>query len=187
MRQCLISQFDATDWLRLMCDSSLGFGSDLWTRVNARGGLWGRQGLAGVCRLILRLRTGQRSSVVPRPRHDPAHRETRRPPGQEPRQVSLLAIDHRFIIVTTASFSWSAKKTNVEFGVLIDNRNLTEAAEEGLYKPEDLLFEKLSSFRTMCEQEPTWPSCGIRAFCRHSPLEVGSLIAPRQLAKRGRT
>ena len=55
--------------------------------------------------------------------------------------AKLLAIDHSFIIVTSANLSWSAKKTNVEFGVLIDNRNLTEAAEEGLYKPEDLLFE----------------------------------------------
>jgi phosphatidylserine/phosphatidylglycerophosphate/cardiolipin synthase-like enzyme len=55
--------------------------------------------------------------------------------------AKFLAIDHRFIIVTSANFSWSAENNNVEFGVLVDNRNLAEAAEDGLRRVEDLLFE----------------------------------------------
>jgi len=55
--------------------------------------------------------------------------------------AKFLAIDHRFMLVTSANFSWSAENGNVEFGVLIDNRNLAEAAEDGMRRAEDLLFE----------------------------------------------
>ena len=40
-----------------------------------------------------------------------------------------------------AGFSRSAENTIVEFGVLIDNCNLTEAAEDDPCKAEGLLFE----------------------------------------------
>jgi phosphatidylserine/phosphatidylglycerophosphate/cardiolipin synthase-like enzyme len=56
--------------------------------------------------------------------------------------AKFLAIDHRFMLVTSANFSWSAENGNVEFGVLIDNRNLAEAAEDGMRRAEDLLFER---------------------------------------------
>jgi phosphatidylserine/phosphatidylglycerophosphate/cardiolipin synthase-like enzyme len=55
--------------------------------------------------------------------------------------AKFLAIDHRFMLVTSANFSWSAENGNIEFGVLIDNRNLAEAAEDGMRRAEDLLFE----------------------------------------------
>ena len=38
--------------------------------------------------------------------------------------AKFLAIDHRFLLVTSANFSWSAENGNLELGVLIDNRNL---------------------------------------------------------------
>lgn len=56
--------------------------------------------------------------------------------------AKFLAIDHRFLLVTSANFSWSAEHDNVEFGVLIDNPNLTEATERELRRAEDALFEQ---------------------------------------------
>ena len=40
--------------------------------------------------------------------------------------AKFLAVDHRFLLVTSANFSWSAEQGNVEFGVLIDNPNLSK-------------------------------------------------------------
>ena len=51
--------------------------------------------------------------------------------------AKFLAVDHRFLLVTSANFSWSAEQGNVEFGVLIDNPNLTEAVERELREAED--------------------------------------------------
>jgi hypothetical protein len=58
--------------------------------------------------------------------------------------AKFIAIDHRFLIVTSANFSWSAEHGNVEFGVLVDNRNLTEAIEREMLDAEDLLYERVS-------------------------------------------
>jgi phosphatidylserine/phosphatidylglycerophosphate/cardiolipin synthase-like enzyme len=55
--------------------------------------------------------------------------------------AKFLAIDHRFVLVTSANFSWSAEHGNIEFGVLIDNRNLAETVEHELRTIEDVLFE----------------------------------------------
>jgi len=57
--------------------------------------------------------------------------------------AKFLAIDHRFLLVTSANFSWSAENSNVEFGVLVDNRNLTEAVEREMRHAEDFLFERV--------------------------------------------
>ncbi|MGH3025484.1 MAG: FAD-binding protein [Gaiellaceae bacterium] len=57
--------------------------------------------------------------------------------------AKFLAIDHRFLLVTSANFSWSAEYGNVEFGVLVDNRNLTEAVEREMLQAEDLLYERV--------------------------------------------
>ena len=51
--------------------------------------------------------------------------------------AKFLAIDHRFLLVTSANFSWSAEYDNVEFGVLIDNRNLAESVEREMRDVED--------------------------------------------------
>jgi phosphatidylserine/phosphatidylglycerophosphate/cardiolipin synthase-like enzyme len=52
-------------------------------------------------------------------------------------------VDHRFLLVTSANFSWSAEQGNVEFGVLIDNPNLAEAVERELRDAEDALYERV--------------------------------------------
>src|SRR5690606_11352556 len=57
--------------------------------------------------------------------------------------AKFLAIDHRFLLVTSANFSRSAEYGNVEFGVLIDNPNLTEAVEHEIAQTEDLLYERV--------------------------------------------
>jgi phosphatidylserine/phosphatidylglycerophosphate/cardiolipin synthase-like enzyme len=55
----------------------------------------------------------------------------------------FLSIDHRFLLVTSANFSWSAENANLEFGVLIDNPNLAESVEQDLREAEDLIFERV--------------------------------------------
>lgn len=57
--------------------------------------------------------------------------------------AKLLAIDHRFLLVTSANYSWSAEYANIELGVLIDNQNLTEMIERELRQAEDFLFEPI--------------------------------------------
>lgn len=58
--------------------------------------------------------------------------------------AKFLAIDHRLLLVTSANFSWSAENNNVEFGVLIDSPNLTEAVERELREAEGALYERVS-------------------------------------------
>ncbi|KUO20841.1 DISARM system phospholipase D-like protein DrmC [Streptomyces dysideae] len=58
--------------------------------------------------------------------------------------AKFLAIDHHLLLVTSANFSWSAENNNVEFGVLIDNPNLTEAVERELREAEGTLYEQIS-------------------------------------------
>lgn len=57
--------------------------------------------------------------------------------------AKFLAIDHRFLMVTSANFSWSAEHNNIEFGLVVDNRNLTEAVEREMLQAEELLFEPI--------------------------------------------
>jgi phosphatidylserine/phosphatidylglycerophosphate/cardiolipin synthase-like enzyme len=57
--------------------------------------------------------------------------------------AKFLAIDHRFLLVTSANYSWSAEYGNVEFGVLIDDRNLAEAVEHELRDAEPMLYERV--------------------------------------------
>lgn len=60
--------------------------------------------------------------------------------------AKFVAIDHRILVVTSANFSWSAEKTNVEFGLKIDDPGLTEAVERELLDVEAQLYEKVSTF-----------------------------------------
>lgn len=53
----------------------------------------------------------------------------------------FISIDHRFLLVTSANFSWSAENGNLELGVLIDNANLAEAVEQEMHQVEDFVFE----------------------------------------------
>ena len=49
----------------------------------------------------------------------------------------FISIDHRFLLVTSANFSWSAENANLEFGLLVDNPNLAESVERELREAED--------------------------------------------------
>ena len=57
----------------------------------------------------------------------------------------FISIDHRFLLVTSANFSWSAENANLEFGLLVDNPNLAESVERELRNAEDLLFERVQT------------------------------------------
>lgn len=64
--------------------------------------------------------------------------------GRQVRNHSkFISIDHRFLLVTSANFSWSAENANLEFGLLVDNPNLAESVERELRNAEDLLFERV--------------------------------------------
>jgi hypothetical protein len=58
--------------------------------------------------------------------------------------AKFIAIDHRFMLVTSANLSWSAEYGNVELGLLIDDRSLTEAVEGEMLDVEELLYEPVS-------------------------------------------
>ena len=74
---------------------------------------------------------------------------TKRFDGRQVRNHSkFLSIDHRFLLVTSANFSWSAENANLEFGVLIDNPNLAEAIERELREAEDFIFERVHTHGT---------------------------------------
>jgi phosphatidylserine/phosphatidylglycerophosphate/cardiolipin synthase-like enzyme len=55
----------------------------------------------------------------------------------------FVCIDHRFLLVTSANFSWSAENANFELGLLIDNRNLAEAVELAMRDAEEYVFERV--------------------------------------------
>jgi phosphatidylserine/phosphatidylglycerophosphate/cardiolipin synthase-like enzyme len=55
--------------------------------------------------------------------------------------AKFLAVDHRFLIVTSANFSFSAENRNVEFGVQIDDANLTESVEREMSRIENTIYE----------------------------------------------
>lgn len=57
--------------------------------------------------------------------------------------AKFLAVDHHLLLVTSANFSWSAENNNVEFGVLIENPNLTEAVERELRETEGTLYKQV--------------------------------------------
>lgn len=57
--------------------------------------------------------------------------------------AKFLAVDHRFLLVTSANFSWSAEHANIELGVLLDNASLTEAVERQMRLAEDHLYERV--------------------------------------------
>lgn len=58
--------------------------------------------------------------------------------------AKFLAVDHRFLLVTSANFSWSAEYRNVELGVLLDDSNLADAVEAQLRSVEQNLYVAVS-------------------------------------------
>lgn len=59
--------------------------------------------------------------------------------------AKFLAVDHRFLLVTSANFSWSAENGNVEFGVVVDNPNLADSVERELRRVEEFLYESVTT------------------------------------------
>lgn len=57
--------------------------------------------------------------------------------------AKFLVVDHRFVLVTSANFSWSAEFHNVELGVRIDSSSLAEAIEREIRGVEDSIFERV--------------------------------------------
>ncbi|MFC0864936.1 DISARM system phospholipase D-like protein DrmC [Sphaerimonospora cavernae] len=57
--------------------------------------------------------------------------------------AKFLIVDHRFLLTTSANFSWSAEHGNIEFGLLIDNPYLAETVERELLRAEEHLFERV--------------------------------------------
>ena len=55
--------------------------------------------------------------------------------------AKFLAIDHRFVVVTSANFSWSAEYGNVELGLRIDDPNLADRIEREMQEIEEELYE----------------------------------------------
>jgi phosphatidylserine/phosphatidylglycerophosphate/cardiolipin synthase-like enzyme len=58
--------------------------------------------------------------------------------------AKFLAIDHRFLLVTSANLSWSAEHGNVELGVLADNTNLVQAIESEMRRVEEPLYDRVT-------------------------------------------
>jgi len=58
--------------------------------------------------------------------------------------AKFVCVDHRFLAITSANFSWSAEYGNVELGVVIDDGQLAERIERELGAAEPYLYERLS-------------------------------------------
>jgi hypothetical protein len=54
--------------------------------------------------------------------------------------AKFISVDHRFLVVTSANFSWSAEYGNVELGVRIDDASLAQRIEDELLAAETHLY-----------------------------------------------
>lgn len=52
--------------------------------------------------------------------------------------AKFIAVDHQFVWVTSANFSWSAENSNVELGLRVQSRTLTESVESQLLAAKSL-------------------------------------------------
>jgi prophage maintenance system killer protein len=64
--------------------------------------------------------------------------------GYVPDRAKFHEIDHR-VLVTGANFSSSAGRGKVEFGVVIDSQNVSEAVEHELCEAEDSIYERVTT------------------------------------------
>jgi phosphatidylserine/phosphatidylglycerophosphate/cardiolipin synthase-like enzyme len=58
--------------------------------------------------------------------------------------AKFLSVDHRFVVITSANFSWSAEYGNVELGVVIDDEPVAERIEGELQAAEPHLYERVN-------------------------------------------
>lgn len=70
--------------------------------------------------------------------------QTKRFDGKPVRNhAKFMSVDHRFVVITSANFSWSAENGNIELGVVIDDGHLAERIESELLAAEPYLYERL--------------------------------------------
>jgi phosphatidylserine/phosphatidylglycerophosphate/cardiolipin synthase-like enzyme len=59
--------------------------------------------------------------------------------------AKFLSIDHRWVVITSANFSWSAEYGNVELGVVVDDPNLADRIERQMRDAEDVIYQRVPS------------------------------------------
>ncbi len=90
------------------------------------------------CALVLEL-----GCVASRCRRPRVHGE-RRPKQQSPsNHARFVAVDHQYLIVTSANFSKSAERHNVELGLVITDPIVTQAVEGQLAALERAVYERV--------------------------------------------
>lgn len=57
--------------------------------------------------------------------------------------AKFVAIDHQFLVVTSANFSKSAEQSNVELGLVVADPRLTQAVERQMIRLESHVFERV--------------------------------------------
>lgn len=71
---------------------------------------------------------------------------TRPVDGQPVRNhAKFVSVDHRFLIVTSANYSWSAENRNVELGIRADDSGLASAVEQQMRDAEAVLYERVTA------------------------------------------
>ena len=71
---------------------------------------------------------------------------TTEPDGKPIRNhAKFVAVDHQFLIVTSANFSKSAEERNIELGLRVHSRSLTEMVENQLQDSEAVLYEQVQA------------------------------------------
>jgi hypothetical protein len=74
---------------------------------------------------------------------------TTEPDGKPVRNhAKLVAVDHQFLIVTSANFSKSAEERNIELGLRVQSRSLAELVERQLLDAEAVLYERVQPSRS---------------------------------------
>ncbi|MBL0888794.1 phospholipase [Myceligenerans sp. I2] len=62
--------------------------------------------------------------------------------------AKFVSIDHRWVVITSANFSWSAEYGNVELGVVIDDPNLADRIEREMRDAEDVIYQQVYQGRS---------------------------------------
>lgn len=57
--------------------------------------------------------------------------------------AKFVSVDHRFLIVTSANYSWSAENRNVELGVRLDDEALAQGVEAQMRDAESALYDQV--------------------------------------------
>lgn len=67
--------------------------------------------------------------------------------------AKFVSIDHRWVVITSANFSWSAEYGNVELGVVIDDLNLADRIEREMRDAEDVIYQRIHLGRSSGSDE----------------------------------